>query len=142
MICALELYKYFGTQDPLRFGSRMHKAEHVLPRIRPCWTRRGRPRADAADSPKLSRHVRVLWHRLDPCGYRMLLGTADNAEMEASLCNTCSAPRVPPDPTWKCAHCTCENRNMLANVCEVCQEARNKAVAARMRVIARAWDAK
>ena len=26
MICALELYKYFGAQDPLRFGSRMHKA--------------------------------------------------------------------------------------------------------------------
>jgi hypothetical protein len=70
--------------------------------------------------------------------------TADNAAMEASLCNTCSAPRVPlaPSPTWKCAQCTYENRNMLANVCEVCQEARNKAVAARMRVIARAWDAK
>ena len=28
MICALELYKYFGAQDPLRFGSRMHKAKH------------------------------------------------------------------------------------------------------------------
>ncbi len=68
--------------------------------------------------------------------------TADNAAMEASFCNTCSAPRVPLAPTWKCAQCTYENRKMLANVCEVCQEARNKAVAARMRVIARAWDAK
>ena len=68
--------------------------------------------------------------------------TADNAEMEASLCNTCSARRVPPNPTWTCGVCTFLNEMMHANVCEMCGEARDKAVAARMRVIARAWDAK
>ena len=64
--------------------------------------------------------------------------TADNAEMEASLCNTCSARRVPPNPTWM----PYLNENMHANVCKVCREARDKGVAARMRVIDRAWDAK
>jgi len=68
--------------------------------------------------------------------------TADNAEMEASLCNTCSARRVPPNPTWECGVCTYLNEMMHANVCKACGEARDKAVAARMRVIARAWDAK
>ena len=34
------------------------------------------------------------------------------------------------------------NEMMHANVCKACGEARDKAVAARMRVIARAWDAK
>lgn len=66
MICALELYKYFGAQDPLRFGSRMHKARARTTSDSPLLYSPGlailRPtRVDAADSLTNSQ-LRCWWN--------------------------------------------------------------------------------